>query len=144
MLQLPPEEIEIEEVVKLVSYDSTIAAQCLRMANSPLLGRKNTETVRSAVMALGLKRVEAILLGCCLNNIVPADKWALDVVTFWRHALGCALVSRKMASLIGYEDPEKAYLGGLMHDVGVLINTITAGDVSIAKESASIARDKNS
>ncbi len=124
MLRLPADQVNIERIIELVSYDGTIAAQCLRMANSPLFGRRNTETVRTAVMALGLKRIEAILLGCSLNNIVPADKWILDAVTFWRHSLGCALVSRKMATLIGYPDPEKAYLAGLLHDVGILVNTL--------------------
>jgi HD-like signal output (HDOD) protein len=124
MLQQPAEQVRLEKVVELVSYDSTIAAQCLRMANSPLFGRHHTETVRSAILALGLKRIEAILMGCCLNRIVPPDKWVLDAVTFWRHALGCALVSCKMAKLIGYPDPEKAYLAGLLHDLGILVNTI--------------------
>jgi HD-like signal output (HDOD) protein len=72
MLQLPVEQVNVEQVVQLVSYDSSIAAQCLRMANSPLFGRRKTETVRSAILTLGLKRVQAILLGCCLNRIVPA------------------------------------------------------------------------
>ena len=125
MLQLPAEQVDIDNVVKLVSYDSTIAAQCLRMANSPLFGRRQTETVRSAILALGLKRIEAILLGCCLNRIVPPENWAFDAFTFWRHSLGCALVSRRMASLIGYPDPEKAYLAGLVHDLGILVNTAT-------------------
>lgn len=40
MLQTPAERVDVEEVIKLVSYDSTIAAQCLRMANSPLFGRR--------------------------------------------------------------------------------------------------------
>ncbi|HTS07386.1 MAG TPA: HDOD domain-containing protein [Candidatus Eisenbacteria bacterium] len=124
LLQLPVEQLDIEKVVELVSYDSTIAAQCLRMANSPLFGRRKTETVRSAILALGLKRVQAILLGCCLNRIVPVGRWAFDAVTFWRHSLGCALVSRKMAGIIGYPDPEKAYLAGLVHDIGILVNTV--------------------
>ncbi len=129
MLQQPPEQIVLEKVVELVSYDSTIAAQCLRMANSPLFGRQQrTETVRAAIVALGLKRVEAILLGCCLNRIVPPDSWALDAATFWRHSLGCALVSNKMAKLIGYPEPEKAYLAGLLHDVGILVNTVACPD----------------
>jgi hypothetical protein len=29
-----------------------------------------------------------------------------------------------MAKLIGYPDPEKAYLAGLLHDVGILVNTL--------------------
>jgi putative nucleotidyltransferase with HDIG domain len=124
ILRTPAEEVNVERVVELVSYDSSIAAQCLRMANSPLFGRHNTETVRSAILALGLKRIEAIVLGCCLNRIVRPDKWALDAVTFWRHALGCALVSSRIARLIGYPDPEKAYLAGLLHDVGILVNSL--------------------
>ena len=124
MLQTAPEEVNVEKVVELVSYDSTLAAQCLRMANSPLFGRQNTETVRSAVLTLGIKRIEAILLGCCLNRIVPPDKWALEAVTFWRHSLGCALISSKIAKLIGFPDPEKAYLAGLLHDLGIMVNTV--------------------
>jgi putative nucleotidyltransferase with HDIG domain len=125
MLQLPSEQIRLDKVVELASYDSTIAAQCLRIANSPLFGRRNTETIRSAVVALGFKRIQAIVMGCCLNNIVPADKWAIDAVTFWRHSMGCALISSKLAKMIGYPDPEKAYLAGLLHDLGILVNTLT-------------------
>jgi putative nucleotidyltransferase with HDIG domain len=119
------EHVNLEKVIQLVSFDSTIAAQCLRMANSPLFGRCNSETIRGAVMALGIKRIEAIVLGCCLNRIVAPDKWAFDALTFWRHCLGCALISGKMARSISYPDPEKAYLAGLLHDVGMLVNTVT-------------------
>jgi len=124
MLQLPIEKVDVDQVVDLVSYDSSVTAQCLRMANSPLFGRRNVETVRSAILTLGLQRVQAILMGCCLNRIVPAEKWAFDPAIFWRHSLGCALVSRKLATLIAYPEPEKAYLAGLLHDLGVLVNTL--------------------
>ena len=124
LLRLPPDQVRLESVLELVSRDSTITAQCLRMANSPLFGRRNTETVRSAVLALGMKRVEAILLGCALSQVVPSGKWALDPLTFWRHSMGCALVSQRMAKLIGYPEPEKAYLCGLLHDLGILVNTL--------------------
>ena len=127
MLEQPIDRIEMEKVLELVSCDKTIAGQCLRMANSPLFGRRQTDTVRAAVLALGLKRVQAILLGCCMNMTIPPDKWALDPTVFWRHSLGVALVSRKMANLIGYPDAEKAYLAGLMHDLGILVNSLVCG-----------------
>jgi len=38
LLKAPSDSVEIEEVVRLVSYDNAISAQCLRMANSPLFG----------------------------------------------------------------------------------------------------------
>lgn len=40
------------------------------------------------------------------------------------HSLGCAIVSRKLARAVGFEDPEKAYLGGLLHDLGSIINMV--------------------
>lgn len=128
LLRQDPDNVNLDRVVELISCDSTLAAQCLRMANSPLFGRRNTETVRGAVLALGIKRIEAVVMGCCMNRIVPPDKWAFDALTFWRHSLGCALVSSRMARLIGYPDPEKAYLAGLLHDLGMLVNTATCAD----------------
>ena len=70
LLRLPPEQVKIERVVELVSYDGAITAHCLRMANSPLFGRRNTETVRGAVVALAVNRVESIVLSCCMDRIV--------------------------------------------------------------------------
>jgi putative nucleotidyltransferase with HDIG domain len=124
MLRLPSEKIRLEKVVELVSYDGTIAAQCLRMANSPLFGGRQIDTVRGAVMALGLERVRSILFGLCVNRVIPKDKWVIEPDAFWRHSLGCALVTQRMAQKIGYPEPEKAYLAGLLHDIGILVNSL--------------------
>jgi HD-like signal output (HDOD) protein len=124
MLRLPPDDIKVEKVVELVSYDGAIAAQCLRLANSPLFGRRETETVRSAVMALGLERVRSMLLGLCMNRVIPRDKWVIEPEAFWRHSLSCALITQRMAQKIEYPEPEKAYLAGLLHDLGLLVNSV--------------------
>jgi HD-like signal output (HDOD) protein len=121
MLRLPSDKIRLEKVVALISYDGSIAAQCLRLANSPLFGRRQTETVRSAVMALGLERVRSMLFGLCMNRVIPQDKWVIEPNAFWRHSLGCALVTQRMAQKIEYPAPEKAYLAGLLHDLGFLV-----------------------
>ena len=124
MLRQPSEDIKVEKVVELVSCDGAIAAQCLRLANSPLFGRRETETVRSAIMALGLERVRSMLLGLCMNRVIPEDKWVIEPDAFWRHSLGCALITQRMAQKIGYPEPEKAYLAGLLHDLGFLVNSV--------------------
>jgi HD-like signal output (HDOD) protein len=124
MLRLPTETIRIEKVVELVSYDGSIAAQCLRLANSPLFGRRQTETVRSAVMALGIERIRSLLLGLCMHRVIPKNKWVIEPDAFWRHALGCALVTQRIAQIIAYPEPEKAYLAGLLHDLGLLVNSV--------------------
>jgi HD-like signal output (HDOD) protein len=128
MLRLPSEKIKLEKVVELVSYDGAIAAQCLRLANSPLFGMRQIETVRAAVMALGIERVRSMLFGLCVNRVIPKDKWVIDPDAFWRHSLGCALVTQRMARKIEYPEPEKAYLAGLLHDLGFLVNSVLYTD----------------
>jgi putative nucleotidyltransferase with HDIG domain len=123
LLSNSTEEVKVDEVVRLVSYDSSIAAQCLRVASSPLFGLAQTpKSIKGAVLALGLRRVETILLTCCLGQAFPAKKWALDPAVFWRHSLGCAMVCRKFSEKLAIADGEKAYMAGLLHDIGFMVN----------------------
>jgi HD-like signal output (HDOD) protein len=125
LLRLPPDEIELGQVVQLVSYEKTIAAQLLRIANSPLYARaRPAESIQSAIFTLGIQRIEDILLSNCFSNLVPASKWVVDPGVFWRHSFGCALVCREFAERIGYHDPDKAYLAGLLHDLGIIVNSL--------------------
>ena len=62
-LEQPMEQLEVEKIVELISCDNSIAAQCLQMTNSPLYGRRQSvNTVRGAVIALGVRRLRDILL----------------------------------------------------------------------------------
>ena len=79
-------------------------------------------------MALGLERVRSILFGLCVNRVIPQDKWVIEPDAFWRHSLGCALVTQRMAKRIEYPEPEKAYLAGLLHDLGFLVNSLLFTD----------------
>jgi putative nucleotidyltransferase with HDIG domain len=124
-LDQPVEQIDIARIVELVSYDKSIAAQCVRMANSALFGRSQpVESVRTAVMNLGMWRVRDLLFSNSLSQVIPANRWIVDPAVFWRHSLGVALVCRKFAETLGYPDTEKAYLAGLLHDIGMLVNSM--------------------
>jgi len=123
LLSVPAEKARLDEVVRLVSYDNTIAAQCLRMASSPLFGLPQPpKSIAGAVITLGLRRVETILLTCCMGRAFPTDKWVLDPGIFWKHSLGCAMVCRKFSEKLGGVDPEQAYMAGLLHDLGFVVN----------------------
>jgi putative nucleotidyltransferase with HDIG domain len=132
------QDVKLDEVVRLVSYDNTIAAQCLRVAGSPLFGlAKPPESIKGAVLTLGLRRVETILLTCCLGQAFPAKKWVLDPAVFWRHSLGCAMVCRKFSEKLAAADGEKAYMAGLLHDIGFMVNCLVfPGEFATAMERA--------
>lgn len=125
MLNAPPDQVKLDKVVELVSYDNTIAAQCLRVASSPLFGMtKSPESIKGAVISLGLRRVETILLTCCLSQAFPARNWIIEPSVFWRHSLGCAMVCRKFAEKLKGADSDEAYMAGLLHDIGFLVNCL--------------------
>jgi putative nucleotidyltransferase with HDIG domain len=125
----PAEQTDISEVVRLVSYDNAIAAQCLRVAGSPLFGLSNPpKSISAAVVNLGLTRVKSIVVTCCMGQAFPVKRWGLPPVVFWRHALGCAMVCRKFSEKLANFDGEKAYVAGLLHDIGFLANCIAFPD----------------
>src|SRR5271163_4776170 len=122
-LQQPVEQLDVQKVTDLLSQDKSLAAQCLHMANSPLFGRsQNVQSLRGAVVSLGFHHVSDIAMSCGVLNMLPGDKTSLDPVVFWEHSLGCALVCRHLARQIKLGDPGKAYLAGLLHDLGIIVN----------------------
>ncbi len=123
-LKQPVGDINVQKIVELISHDESIAAQCLRMANSPLFGRwQNIDTIRGAVVGLGITRVRDIALSCCLLKLLP-NQCGIDPRVFWEHSLGAAMVSRQLARRVGFKDSEKAYLAGLLHDLGIIANLL--------------------
>lgn len=122
-LEQPLEQLEIQRVVDLISQDKSLVAQCIHMANSPLFGRyQSVDSVRGAVVALGMQRMRDIATSCCVLTLLPGTHADLDPLIFWEHSFGCALVCRQFANKIGFKDPGKAYLAGLLHDIGIVVN----------------------
>ena len=121
-LQQPLEQLDVHKVTDLIAQDKSLAAQCLQMANSPLFGRwQKVDSLYGAVVGLGFQRVSDIAMSCGVLNMIPRDT-GIDPVAFWEHSLGCALVCRHFARKISYSDPSKAYLAGLLHDLGIIVN----------------------
>lgn len=124
-LEQPVEQLDVQKVTDMIAQDKSLAAQCLQMANSPLFGHwKKIDTLRGAIVGLGFHRLSDIAMSCGVLNMMPKDSdgAGIDPVVFWEHSLGCALVCRHFARQISYPDPSKAYLAGLLHDLGIIVN----------------------
>lgn len=119
------DDIDLQKTVQLVSHDSSLSTQVLHMANSPLFGMRNrVNSLRAAALTLGVSRLRDIVTSCCLMQISPRGITDMDAASLWEHSLACALISRNLARKLNYTDPERAYLAGLVHDLGILVNMI--------------------
>jgi HD-like signal output (HDOD) protein len=124
-LEQPLEQLDVQKVTDMIGQDKALAAQCLQMANSPLFGRwQKVDSLRGAIVGLGFQRVSDIAMSCGVLNMTPKT-CGIDPVVFWEHSLGCALVCRHFARKISYPDPGKAYLAGLLHDLGIIVSLWT-------------------
>lgn len=124
-----PSEADVDRIVELISYDKALAAQCIQVANSALFGRRvNVQSVRGAVLALGMRRIRDLVYSCSLPKMFGITPYGIAAHTFWCHALGTALVGQRLGARIGMEDTDKLYLAGLLHDIGLLVNALLFQD----------------
>jgi HD-like signal output (HDOD) protein len=140
-LNRPLAEVDLDEVVRLVSRDEAVAAKCVSMTNSAMFGRRRlVETVHEAVVGLGLWRVSDIVFSNRLPQVFEPFPACLDRTVFWRHSLGCALVSQRLARMVRSHSAEKAYLAGLLHDLGILVNAVVLPEQTKAVFALAAAR----
>jgi HD-like signal output (HDOD) protein len=117
---LAREDVEIRELVALISSDPAFSAQILQVANSPLFGfRAKIDSLHSALVVLGLRRVRSLCMTVATSNHMKAVLHIEELARCWRHMLACALLTEELArSCSAFED--RAYTAGLLHDVGRL------------------------
>lgn len=125
-LSLPVDQLETQKVVDMISHDKSLTVQCLHLANSPLFCRWHAvDSLRGAVVALGLGRMKEVALACSFMKMLPRQIGGIDPVMFWEHSLGCALVARHLSRKLNLSNADKAYLAGLLHDIGIIANVVT-------------------
>lgn len=118
-------QIDVDKVVEQISYDKSLTAQCLRLANSALFRQRgDVSSVREAVFALGLWRIRDLAFSCSLPMMFANLKTTVGKEMFWRHALGTALVAQGLGHELGVKGAEEIYLAGLLHDIGILVNGV--------------------
>jgi len=117
---LARDDVEIRELVALISSDPAFSAQILRVANSPLFGfRARIDSLQSALVVLGLRRVRSLSMTVATANHMKAALCVEELSRCWRHMLACALLTDELARSCGVFE-ERAYTAGLLHDIGRL------------------------
>ena len=111
------------QIAKVISKDASLTVRLLRLINSPVYGFSGKiDSVSRAVSLLGTSELLNLTLGITVIKQfqnVPSDLLNMD--SFWRHSIRCGLFSRILAGHLGEKDPDKYFIGGLLHDIGRLV-----------------------
>ena len=114
--------VAIEKVSSVIETDQVIAAKVIGIANSPLYRTAaETKSIRQAVMKLGLREVTNVVMAVSMySKIFRIELFQEQVDLIREHAIGCAYAAKHFAPFFRVE-PDEAFLGGLMHDVGKMV-----------------------
>lgn len=108
---------------RVLSQDTALTGRLLKLVNSARYGRTaRIETASRAISVLGLAELRNLALAASAAEMfaqVPDD--LVDMVTFWKHSVYCALVAKQLAASAGVLHPERLFVAGLLHDVGLLL-----------------------
>jgi len=123
--EMAKKEPSLQVLERVITSDQALSTQVLKIANSPFYrGLAEISTVRSAVMRLGMKEIEQIvLLATSRQHFISKDRTiSLLMKKLWQHAVGCAYGTVWLAKRHTYGvDQSQAFFGGLFHDVGKLL-----------------------
>jgi len=119
---LDKSDINIDEVADLMLTDQVMTARVMKMVNSPIYRPSQEITsLKRALVYLGLRHIREIALTSSFISAFEDKGGVIDISTFWAHAFGVGMVSKIIAEKIRYPDIEKAYLSGIIHDIGEVV-----------------------
>lgn len=114
----------ISDIVELIQTEAVLAGRFIKLANSVFFGggRDKVEDLHNAIGRLGLKMVLDLAYTVELPRLFVKIQ-GMNQMQFWRHSLVVAVCSQSLSRLAkaSAEDQSNAYLGGLMHDIGVMV-----------------------
>lgn len=107
------------DLARILSSDSTLVTEILRVANSPAFaGVVEIESLSQAIMRLGFMGLRQIAVTTCLKSTAfRSDHFGEALAGLWRDALARGFWSREIALLVR-DNPDSAYLAGLLKDIG--------------------------
>ena len=116
---LDNQEADPDEIADLILSDQVLAARVIRVVNSPLYHTSSEfSSVKRALLYLGFKSVREMILTSYFIDGFRQKEQPFDMKTFWMHSFTVGAISRRIATMVGYNDVEKAYLVGIIHDIG--------------------------
>lgn len=120
---LNEEEVEIDKVTRLIESDPAMAAQILKVANSPFSGTITTvSSIGHAIIILGLGEIKSLLLVFAVQKFfAESEGERLSRKRLWTHSIVSSHIARFLARHFHCDSDDTLFLSALIHDVGKIV-----------------------
>ncbi len=119
-------DTSVGDIAGILSEDPAMSVKVLKLTNSAFYGlSREIDSVRHAVMIIGLEAVKNLVLSASVLNMFKADDKDREFhEDFWRHSLATAVAARLIAKKYkrgAAFNPDPAFTSGLIHDIGKMV-----------------------
>ena len=122
--QISSGDYQTAELARTVETDQVLAAQILRLCNSPVCGTKRPiDSIEEAVLLLGSRHLLEMVATAAVDSLLAGHQggYAMQKGGLYKHALGVAHAARQIAARGGRVNPGLAHAAGLLHDIGKVV-----------------------
>lgn len=109
---------------QIVAHDPALVTRILKVVNSAFYGLPGQiASIERAIVLLGLNAVKNIAIAASLGQLFRATRLCDGYTArdLWSHCLAVAVGSRELAKRLKLPIADEAFLGGMIHDVGLLL-----------------------
>jgi putative nucleotidyltransferase with HDIG domain len=113
-----------QHLAEIIRLDPNLTGQVLRICNSAAYGfSRKIGTVREAIAILGFNTLKSMVYTIISHGALnrPIRGYALEKGALWHNALTCAVYAKHLAEQYRYVDPELAFTGALLRDIGKIV-----------------------
>jgi HD-like signal output (HDOD) protein len=113
-----------QDLNKVISNDPALGARILKVVNSAFYGLPGQiGSINRAIVLLGLNAVKNIAIAASLAKLFRGGKICpnFDARELWTHSIAGATATRLLSDRMGLGLPDEAFLAGLIHDIGVMV-----------------------
>jgi putative nucleotidyltransferase with HDIG domain len=114
---------------RVVTHDPALVTRMLKVVNSAFYGLPGQiASVERAIVLLGLNAVKNIAIAASLGQLFRNAKMCegFTAKDLWTHCVAVAVAAREMARQMRLQIVDEAFLAGIIHDIGILVELQTS------------------
>ena len=109
---------------EIIANDPALCARILKLVNSAFYGLPGQiGSINRAIVLLGLNAVKNIAIAASLAKLFRGGRISpnFSAKDLWKYSIAVGAAVRLLAEKVGRKLPDEAFLAGLMHDIGVVV-----------------------
>jgi len=114
---------------QIVSHDPALVTRILKVVNSAFYGLPGQiASVERAIVLLGLNAIKNIAVAASIGQLFRAGKLCdgFSAKDLWTHCIAVGVTARDLAKQMKLPIADEAFLAGMIHDVGILLQLQTS------------------